>query len=192
MQEFVFYCSTDGGLSVFKIKIWKAWQVHWNQDTIRECLINRLNAELNPICHLLALVGARHIVHVSRIRVNAVALEWNINPHRGLLNLMLLWWARFVMKTFLDMNCLPIGIAGLTGLCLLKGCVPIYVGLLRPPSYAAIVFSLEWHMNEYRGLAAWEWQEKRKYSKKNLSRFRFLHQKSYTDGSGTGARNFLP
>ena len=32
--------------------------------------INPLNAELNPIRHLLALVGARHIVHVSRIRAN--------------------------------------------------------------------------------------------------------------------------
>ena len=32
--------------------------------------ISPLNAELNPIRHLLALVGARHIVHVSRIRVN--------------------------------------------------------------------------------------------------------------------------
>jgi hypothetical protein len=31
--------------------------------------INPSNAELNPIRHLLALVGARHIVHVSRIRV---------------------------------------------------------------------------------------------------------------------------
>ena len=31
--------------------------------------INPLNAELNPIRHLLALVGVRHIVHVSRIRV---------------------------------------------------------------------------------------------------------------------------
>ena len=31
--------------------------------------INPLNAELNPIRHLLALVGARHTVHVSRIRV---------------------------------------------------------------------------------------------------------------------------
>ena len=31
--------------------------------------INPLNAKLNPIRHLLALVGARHIVHVSRIRV---------------------------------------------------------------------------------------------------------------------------
>ena len=28
-----------------------------------------LNAELNPIRHMLALVGARHIVHVSRVRV---------------------------------------------------------------------------------------------------------------------------
>ena len=32
-------------------------------------LFNRLNAELNPICHLLALLGARHILHASRIRV---------------------------------------------------------------------------------------------------------------------------
>jgi len=28
-----------------------------------------LNAELNPICHLLALLGAHHILHVSWIRV---------------------------------------------------------------------------------------------------------------------------
>jgi hypothetical protein len=26
--------------------------------------------ELNPICHLLALLGAHHIFHVSRLRVN--------------------------------------------------------------------------------------------------------------------------
>jgi hypothetical protein len=31
-------------------------------------LINSLNAELNPICHLLALLGDHHILHVSRIR----------------------------------------------------------------------------------------------------------------------------
>ena len=30
---------------------------------------NPLNAELNPICHLLALLGAHHFLHVSRIRV---------------------------------------------------------------------------------------------------------------------------
>jgi hypothetical protein len=32
-------------------------------------LINPLNAELNPIYHLLALLGAHHILHVSRMRV---------------------------------------------------------------------------------------------------------------------------
>jgi len=32
-------------------------------------LFNPLNAELNPICHLLALLGAHHIFHVSRLRV---------------------------------------------------------------------------------------------------------------------------
>jgi hypothetical protein len=32
-------------------------------------LLNPLNAELNPICHLLALLGSHHFLHVSRIRV---------------------------------------------------------------------------------------------------------------------------
>jgi len=32
-------------------------------------LFNPLNAEFNPICHLLALLGAHHILHVSRVRV---------------------------------------------------------------------------------------------------------------------------
>ena len=32
--------------------------------------INPLNAELNSICYLLALLGAHHILHISRIRVN--------------------------------------------------------------------------------------------------------------------------
>ena len=31
--------------------------------------LNPLNAKLNPICHLLALLGAHPIFHVSRIRV---------------------------------------------------------------------------------------------------------------------------
>jgi hypothetical protein len=33
---------------------------------------------LNPICHLLALLGAHHILHVSRIRVN-VRCGKNVN-----------------------------------------------------------------------------------------------------------------
>jgi len=33
-------------------------------------MLNPLNAELNPVCHLLALLGAHHILHVSGLRVN--------------------------------------------------------------------------------------------------------------------------
>ena len=32
--------------------------------------LNPLNTDLNPICHLLALLEAHHIFHISRIRVN--------------------------------------------------------------------------------------------------------------------------
>jgi len=34
------------------------------------CNLNPLKTELNPICHLLVLLGAHHILHISRIRVN--------------------------------------------------------------------------------------------------------------------------
>ena len=36
---------------------------------------NPLNAELNPICHLLALLGGATILVVSRVRVNLVAYD---------------------------------------------------------------------------------------------------------------------
>jgi len=36
------------------------------------CSFNPLNAELSPICHLLALLGAHHIFHVSRVRVKVM------------------------------------------------------------------------------------------------------------------------
>jgi hypothetical protein len=45
--------------------------------------INPLNAELNPICHLLVLLGAHHILHISRLRVNAIH---TVQP--GCLNLL--------------------------------------------------------------------------------------------------------
>jgi hypothetical protein len=40
-----------------------------------ELYFNPLNAELNPICHLLALSGARHVLHVSGLRVNVTCIE---------------------------------------------------------------------------------------------------------------------
>ena len=36
---------------------------------------NPLNPELNPICYLLALLGAHHFLHVSRIMVKSLALR---------------------------------------------------------------------------------------------------------------------
>ena len=35
--------------------------------------VNPLNPELNPICYLLALLGAHHFLHVSRIRVKLLS-----------------------------------------------------------------------------------------------------------------------
>ena len=40
--------------------------------TILADLVNPLNPELNPICYLLALLGAHHFLHFSRIRVKTV------------------------------------------------------------------------------------------------------------------------
>jgi len=36
----------------------------------RMITINPLNTELNHICNLLALLGAHHILHINRIKVN--------------------------------------------------------------------------------------------------------------------------
>ena len=38
-------------------------------------VVNPLNPELNPICYLLALLGAHHFLHVSRIRVKSLAFR---------------------------------------------------------------------------------------------------------------------
>ena len=41
----------------------------------RTSLFNPLNPELNPICYLLALLGAHHFLHVSRIRVKLLTFR---------------------------------------------------------------------------------------------------------------------
>jgi len=38
-------------------------------------VFNPLNAELNSICHLLALLGVHHFLHVSKIRVKLLTLR---------------------------------------------------------------------------------------------------------------------
>jgi len=54
--------------------IWDLTMCHW---------INPLNAELNPICHLLALLGAHHIFHVSGLRVNGSHVSKAPNTNRN-------------------------------------------------------------------------------------------------------------
>jgi hypothetical protein len=50
---------------------------------------NPLNAELNLICHLLALLGAHHILHISRVRVkkDEVTGHWRRRHEEDIHNL---------------------------------------------------------------------------------------------------------
>ena len=50
-------------------------QLKYNKLLATRTLFNPLNAELNPICYLLALLGARHFLHFSRIRVKSLTLR---------------------------------------------------------------------------------------------------------------------
>jgi hypothetical protein len=47
--------------------------------------LNRLNAELNPVFHLLALLRAHHILRVSRIRVKTTIYHIIANTHTSIL-----------------------------------------------------------------------------------------------------------
>ena len=71
--QFFFYC----------------WTVHFDICTVHSLKkltlfknhINPLKVKLNPICHLLALLEARHILHVSGIRVKVyIKIHINIAP----------------------------------------------------------------------------------------------------------------
>jgi len=50
---------------------------------------NPLNAKLNPIFHLLALLGAHHILHVSRIRIKHAKFKYVFSflSHSVILNI---------------------------------------------------------------------------------------------------------
>jgi len=42
---------------------------------IGRTVLNPLNGELNPICYLLASLGAHHFLHVSRLSVKSLILR---------------------------------------------------------------------------------------------------------------------
>ena len=66
-----------------------------------------VNAELNPICHLLTLLGAHHILHVSRIRVNvwARSLHQRHEARRWVPEQCWKWWLGDKHLTRLTVNC---------------------------------------------------------------------------------------
>ena len=86
----------DKGLELFWSQRvgWVTWDVGVDIRSVLKCLgycdstnidlkyicgigvvLNLLNAELNPICHLLALLGVHHFLHVSRISVKLLTLR---------------------------------------------------------------------------------------------------------------------
>ena len=42
---------------------------------IGRTVLNPLSPELNPICYLLALLGAHHFLHVSKIRIKLLTFR---------------------------------------------------------------------------------------------------------------------
>jgi len=46
---------------------------HKTLETVND--FNPLNPELNPICYLLALLGAHHFLHLSRIRIKLLTFR---------------------------------------------------------------------------------------------------------------------
>jgi len=64
-------------IRVFIVKARKAYRLSRG---IAPLILDPLNAELNPICHLLTLLGAHHIFHISMLRVNLDARwRWVVN-----------------------------------------------------------------------------------------------------------------
>ena len=60
----------------------KSLWTHFLRQTC-EYIFNPLNTELNPICHLLALLGAHHILHVSRKSVKPSSYGKSGNSWNG-------------------------------------------------------------------------------------------------------------
>jgi len=57
------------------------WRIWWGPNNASKWQMgfNPLNAEINPICNLLALLEAHHILHFSGLRVNSAFKGLNTN-----------------------------------------------------------------------------------------------------------------
>ena len=93
-ETWVLSKSDEARLGVFKRKVLRAifeptndnreWRIKYNYelytlykdtDITTYIKINPLKPKLNPICYLLALLGAHHFLHVSRIRVKLLTFR---------------------------------------------------------------------------------------------------------------------
>jgi len=61
-------------LACFTISFHNLLSLHFSLQFLNFNFFNPLNAELNPIYYLLALLGAHHFLHFSRIRVKSLTL----------------------------------------------------------------------------------------------------------------------
>jgi len=83
------------------------WQIYWIEPSLHNIqitvanlqLVNPVKAELILICHLLALLGVRHIIHVSRIRVNQATCFGLVRPSSGLQKMALIKVHSFAIPT---------------------------------------------------------------------------------------------
>jgi len=71
MYLFYVYSSMDFCFSRNTVNFNPCPRTHVAHSKVLKQTINPLNAQLNPICHLLALLGAHHILHVSKIWVKS-------------------------------------------------------------------------------------------------------------------------
>jgi len=69
------HCSKAGGHSANRANTYDRAKPSVNCILDPAVTFNPLNAELNPICCLLALLGAHHFLHVNRIRVKSLTLR---------------------------------------------------------------------------------------------------------------------
>ena len=72
--------------------------------------VNPLNAKFNPICHLLALLGAHHILHISRIRVkknlsqSRLEETWHEDERKQTLQVLQNLWQLTEIKDIIRQN----------------------------------------------------------------------------------------
>jgi len=70
--------STDVTRGVIKDWTSRKHEEHWQpvrRQRKAKGFLKPLNPELNPICYLLALLGAHHFLHISRIRVKLLTFR---------------------------------------------------------------------------------------------------------------------